>query len=254
MNLKYLKKILMFSQKDLKRFLVEELKRNGYNPVSKNGYLYAPGNYPVLLCAHMDTVHDYLPLNIIQFGDYIESPTGIGGDDRCGIYIILQLIKHFHCSVLFLENEEIGGVGAKEFSTSHYCYGLSKFNNYIVEFDRRGGRDAVFYGCDNYEFEHFITESGYFITDFGSFSDISVIAPASGLAAVNLSSGYYKEHTSSEYINIREVDGIISEVKSLLSKEAGQFEYVEKISKYSYGNRWNYYYDDDEYFKEGQVK
>ncbi|MBO6179870.1 MAG: hypothetical protein J6O04_11890 [Selenomonadaceae bacterium] len=45
-----------------------------------------------------------------------------------------------------------------------------------------------------YDFKNYITLKGY-RTAFGSFSDISVIAPALDVAAVNLSSGYYYAHT-----------------------------------------------------------
>ena len=44
----------------------------------------------------------------------------------------------------------------------------------------------------------FIESTGYFKTAWGSVSDISTIAPALGVAAVNLSSGYFDEHTTRE--------------------------------------------------------
>lgn len=253
MDFEKFKKYLKKEQKDLKRFLTGELRKNGYEPKSQNGFLYAPGNYPVLLCAHLDTVHKSPPIEILRRGDYIESPNGIGGDDRCGIYIIMQLVKFFHCSVLFLEDEEIGGIGADFFRNSKYCKEAGKFNNYIIEFDRNGGRDAAFYQCANYDFEDLILESGYFIHEYGTFSDISIIAPAMGLAAVNLSAGYYKEHTVSEFINLREVDAIIEEAKELLAKETGKYEYVA-LRRNEYWNRngrwcWDNFEEDFDYEK-----
>ena len=73
------------------------------------------------------------------------------------------------CHVLFCEDEEVGCVGAKKFTRGS----LRPQVNYIVELDRRGSNDAVFYRCDNPEFEDFITSFG-FETAGGSRSDISV--------------------------------------------------------------------------------
>lgn len=105
---------------------------------------------PVLLVAHLDTVHNELPHIICRSEDgrYIMSPQGIGGDDRCGVYIILQIISEVRCHVLFCEDEETGGQGAKAFERS----GIQIDVNYIVEVDRRGNNDAVFYNCDNPKF------------------------------------------------------------------------------------------------------
>ena len=53
---------------------------------------------------------------------------------------------------------------------------------FIVKIDRRGNHDAVYYDCDNLEFEKCITSKG-FKTAFGSFSDISYVALELGVAA-----------------------------------------------------------------------
>ena len=49
--------IFRLEQSELKAALTEELKACGYRPQSKKGVLYAPGEVPVMLVAHMDTVH-----------------------------------------------------------------------------------------------------------------------------------------------------------------------------------------------------
>src|SRR5699024_8016538 len=132
------------------------------------------GEVPVLLVAHLDTVHTMKP-DIICFsedGRFVMSPQGIGGDDRCGVYMILQIIQDARCHVLFCEDEETGGNGARAFTRSRLRVNV----NYIVEMDRRGNNDAVFYQCDNPDFTDFILSYG-FEEKTGSFSDISVVAP-----------------------------------------------------------------------------
>ena len=184
--------ILVKSQKELKRALKKELQELRYSPISSKGFLYAKGTVPVLLVAHLDTVHRE-GVKIICYskgGKILMSPQGIGGDDRAGVYMILQLLKSHRCHVLFCEDEECGGVGAHNFAESN----IKPAVNYIIEFDRRGSNDAVFYDCANEEFTQFVCGFG-FEESIGSFSDISIVAPALGVAAVNLSSGYYNEHT-----------------------------------------------------------
>jgi hypothetical protein len=140
--------------------------------------------------------------------------------------MILEVIKHYNCSVLFCEDEEIGGVGAEKFIKTKLAKSLNF--NYIIEFDRQGSNDAVFYNCDNPEFEEFITDE-YYRTTYGSFSDISVIAPMLGCAAVNLSCGYYKAHTTNEFVVMSEMEDSIYAACNILEKttEDDKFEYIE---------------------------
>lgn len=190
--------VLHLTQPELKAALREELTGMGFVPISRKGFLYAPGQVPVLLVAHLDTVHPEPP-EIICYskdGRYMMSPQGIGGDDRAGVYMILQILQRVNCHVLFCEDEECGGCGATAFTKS----GIQPDVNYIIELDRKGENDAVYYGCDNRSFREYVAEFG-FREAFGSFSDISIIAPYLKTAAVNLSTGYYNAHRNHELID-----------------------------------------------------
>jgi hypothetical protein len=188
-----LETILRKSQFELKHAIHNELKSLGYRPTSRPGFLYAKGTVPVLLVAHLDTVHRTSVKTICYSadGDILMSPEGIGGDDRAGVHMVLQLIRNHRCHVLFCEDEECGGIGARSFARGS----IRPEVNYIVEVDRRGSNDAVFYDCENPGFTKFVCGFG-FEEDFGSFSDISVIAPALKLAAVNISAGYLQRAPS----------------------------------------------------------
>lgn len=228
------------SQKDLKKYLRKELTEIYGKAISADGFVYAQGEIPILLVAHLDTVHKQLPKQIkwIKNNTALTSPQGIGGDDRCGVYMIMDIIKTHKCSVLFCEDEEIGGVGADKFIKSSISDGL-KFN-YIIEFDRKGKEDAVFYSCDNADFEDFITKD-FYTTDYGSFSDISVVAPYLKVAAANLSCGYYNAHTTTEYVVLPEMAESIKQAKILIDKttEDNVYEYIE--AKYKYRSSYGYY-------------
>jgi len=266
-----------YTQAELKQVLALRLLAAGYTDVIiDDGYIYAKGSMPVLLTAHMDTVHkepvkDFYE-DINKKGQHvIASPQGIGGDDRCGIYMILEIIKEHKCSVLFCEDEESGGIGSSKFCKTELLIDLIDLN-YLIELDRANGTDAVFYDCDNPEFTKFIEDNTGYKEEWGSFSDISTLAPACGVAAVNLSCGYYHAHTLGEEVVVEEMLNTIEVVKKLLTVECKQFEYIERKyyrGSYGYGSYYGNYgnygnygcdynryygkydpYDDDDYYWE----
>ena len=256
MNQKSLNKIFRMTQKELKTSLEDKLKRKYEKVISDEGFLYAEGTLPVILVAHLDTVHHEVPSIICYSQDsrYVMSPQGIGGDDKCGVIAILSILQEtdLRPHIIFTEDEEIGGIGANKF-----CKKIAKVNaNYIIEIDRKGDNDCVFYDCDNEDFTKFVEGFG-FETDYGSFSDISTIAPHLGIAAVNLSSGYYNPHTNHEYVDLIALRNVIERVKNMLKTESSKFEYIEGVKTQNYLPASYYtdlyrkyyssgYYDDDE--------
>lgn len=234
------------TEAELKEYVAEELKKQYKEVIVDDGFVFAKGSFPVLLVAHLDTVHKETPKTFVYSvdGDVISSPQGIGGDDRNGVFSVLEVSKRYNCSVLFCEEEESGGIGAKKFVSTELADGL-KFN-YIIEFDRKGSNDAVFYDCDNPDFTDFITKD-FFKEDWGSFSDISTLAPYLGCAAVNLSCGYYKAHTTDEYVVVSEMINSINAACDILARttDEDKFEYIEaEYDNGGYrGGRWDAWYD-----------
>lgn len=239
---KEFEKICRMSQKSLKNHIKQMLKKTHDEVTVADGYVYAQGIFPVLLVAHLDTVHEKLPNMIVydQTQDIISSPNGIGGDDRAGVYMIFEILKLFNCSVLFCEDEEVGGIGAGKFAKSELASELHF--NYIMEFDRANANDAVFYSCANDEFEKFITKD-FYKTNYGTYSDICDVAPALGCAAVNLSCGYYKAHTKDEYVVLSEMENSIRAACDILARTShdDKFEYVEDESVYDNWAGYGYY-------------
>lgn len=222
------------TQEELKVAIAEELKAIGYEPIVEDGFVYArgDGNTPVLLTAHLDTVHKE-PVKQIVIGDGVmSSPQGIGGDDRCGVWIATQVAKgtNMRPTILFCEDEEIGSVGAEKFIKTEYSKEIETLK-FFVELDRANRNDAVFYDCDNPEFTEFIIDETGYKEAWGTFSDISVLAPAAGVAAVNLSCGYYKAHTVDEYVITSEMErtkyAVIKLLKKARQEDVPQYEYIE---------------------------
>ena len=197
--------------------------------VSTKDYVMAIGTIPVALVAHLDTVFKSPPSEIYydRVKNIMLSPSGLGADDRAGVYAIIQLVRAgFRPTVIFTTDEEMGGLGAE-------CF-IKTFRKaptelkYIIELDRRGSDDCVFYSCDNEEFSNYIESFG-FITNYGSFSDISVICPAWKIAGVNLSIGYNNEHSTGETLHVGKMYNTIAKVKKMLqvADEAKSYEYIE---------------------------
>lgn len=245
MNVSQFIKICKMPQAELKKYLCKKLRKTHGEVEWRDGFLYAKGDFPVLLVAHMDTVHKEVVRDVICNDGKISSPQGIGGDDRCGIYMILEIVKRYNCSVLFCEDEEIGGVGATKFTKSDCSLDVNA--NYIVELDRKGNTDAVFYECDNPDFTDFVCQE-YFKEAWGTFSDISIVAPHLKLAAVNLSSGYYNAHTTLEYVVEEDVDTILTNVYGLLERTD---ETVYKYIEAKYDSLYPFYSKYSKYTKSG---
>lgn len=249
--MKIFKKICKKNQMELKAWLYKLLKIKYKEVVNDDGFLYAKGNIPILLTAHMDTVHKETCKQIITKKEdnktILSSPQGIGGDDRCGIWMIWMILckTKYRPYILFCEDEEIGGVGSKKFTKTKYVDDLGKLK-YMIELDRAHDKDAVYYDCGNEEFMDYISETIGYKEAYGSFSDISHLSPASDVASVNLSCGYYNAHTLNEYVVYEEMFATYKVVKTLLSKvkECKEYDYQEYT--YSrYGNNdyslWDYY-------------
>lgn len=265
----FFKKILRFSQKDLKDYCEKMLEYYEYEIINDDGFLYGKGDIPIMLVAHMDTVHKDKPSDIYFDTEQgiMWSPQGIGGDDRCGVYTILKLLKHYKPYVLFLEDEELGCVGARK------C--VKKLERpdvkFIIELDRRGRNDCVFYSCDNKDFKDYIKTFGFEL-QHGTYSDICELSPEWDIASVNLSIGYKREHTNIETINVNYMLETYQKVINILEDAESQYyDYQEEkwyqsniydysdttvdnsdstFKPYHEGNRWNNngYWDDDDNF------
>jgi hypothetical protein len=139
----------------------------------------------------------------------------LGADDRAGVYACLILATKHNIPALFCDYEERGGLGAHE-STIIYEQEISKVL-FLIEFDRRGEKDAVYYNAEPEHFRRFISKYG-FRPDFGTMSDISIIGSRLDICAVNLSIGYQHEHTKSEYLDLSTLNRTIRRANALIKE------------------------------------
>ena len=233
----FLSQLFGLSQTQIREFLASHLKKKGYTQIyMTKDYLYAVGDMPIALVAHMDVIYtgrEEVQVFYDPRHNVLWSPQGLGADDRAGIYAILKILQRgFKPTLIFTTEEETGGVGARKF-IQDYPQPLTKLK-YIVELDRQGSSDCVFYDCNNENFTEYIQSFG-FVRNWGTYTDICEICPKWKIAGVNLSIGYLQEHSLGEHLRVSWMNITIKKLIKLL-------EDVQNAEFYSYiySNRYNY--------------
>ena len=244
---KMLNRFLSLRESDTKKLMLKYLK-SYYKQVYDTPYcVMAEGDIPVVLLAHLDTVDEKRTKYEMVYDpkkEIIASLYSLGFDDKAGLVAILKILEAgYRPSIVCCTGEEIGCVGAGQLIAEHPICPFKHQPKYLIQLDRRGLTDCVFYDCDNDEFVKYIESFGYFKEAFGSFTDISVIAPKWGVAAVNLSIGYYNEHTRDEYLDVRGWLKTIEQTKVILDDIANApfFKYEERIQSFGYFSLLNGY-------------
>ena len=253
MGLKF-QKMLRMTQEQLLNFAYNSLLSRNYNKgeiLKTEDYIYAEGDIPVLLVAHCDIVHKNPPETIVYDPRQriMWSPSGIGGDDRCGVYAILKICEEMKPCVLFTTEEEKDGIGVRKFTEDILKLPIK----FIIEIDRRGNNQVVFYDCGNEEFQKYILGFGFDL-NYGSYSDVSTLSTKYDIAGCNLSAGYYNEHRETEHIYIDHLENTIAKVKEILKDEKNHkfWDCQEKVYTRKYTGYYHYYddmYDDYYYYK-----
>lgn len=179
------------------------------------GTLAKNEKYPAFV-SHTDTVHNlYEDFHVIRSprGNYTAftedddeyMQVGVGGDDKCGIILCLELLHRLKkVKVAFFLDEEQGCKGSN-------AGNLSFFDDcrYAIQIDRKGRHDIITTGsgtqlCSE-EFKELLNTIGKkysYSATIGMSTDVVTLKNRGlGISACNLSCGYYNPHTKQEYIN-----------------------------------------------------
>lgn len=220
-------------------------------------FTYAPGDIPVMLVAHCDTVcyQPVMRIGACTANDGVSTAitnmdqAPLGADDRAGIFIILKLIAAgYRPHILLTTDEEIGGGGALAAAEKIPVPDIK----FILELDRMGSNDAAMYDCDNKEFKDMLRGYG-FTPVSGTFSDICFFAPDWDIAAANLSVGYYHEHTPWEMLVIKEMENTIKVVMQILDNVDNFPYYKFEPCEYKPSYYQHYFYDGDDWDYKGAM-
>ena len=202
------------------------------NVIVTKDYIVAIGNIPIALVAHMDTVFK-IPVSDLYYDKQkgvLWSPEGLGADDRAGIFAIIKILQDgYRPSIILTTGEESGGLGASALVETHPKCPIPNLK-YMIQLDRHGTNDCVFYDCYCPEFVNYVESFG-FCERWGSFTDISFLMPEWQIVGVNLSVGYEDEHSHSEILNINPLFDTIRKVKQMLSEtDIPNFIYDEQVA------------------------
>ena len=252
-------------------YIIRELTRLKCNYYVKDGNIYATKGiakkYPCIV-SHIDTVHsiveDLTVLeingNLTGFNAITMQQTGIGGDDKVGIFIALQCIDKFDIiKSVFFRDEEVGCNGSydSDFAFFDDC-------KFILQCDRKGNKDFITNASgvqlSNKDFQndisHILKKHKYSL-NAGMMTDVMALKESGVQCSMaNISCGYYNPHCENEYVNINDVYNCLSLVIGIISflKKSYycKYEYLQPVYKKS--NRFNsslepYYFGQDDGFE-----
>ena len=202
----------------------------------------------VCIIAHMDTVQNYImPRKIFMQGNKIRAvyrdgkTAGLGADNRNGIFVTLKLLKEIdNLKVLFTVEEEIGGIGAREAAAN-----IDFFSDvmYMIQADRRGSHDLIVHtnGIDSASPDFInrisdISKQYNYFNAYGTFTDVGILAEEHRISGVNVSCGYYHEHTEKEYTDFSELMNCYKYIRAIIlaTKDENKF-YTIQIPERKYG-------------------
>lgn len=224
--------------------------------VDEHGNIYATKGeigeeeYFPCVVSHTDTVHDNDKINVVEClkpnkkgeikvalrgVDDEGSATGIGGDDKCGIFICLRLLEELpKLKAAFFVSEEIGCVGS--FKADKGFFGDV---GYAIQFDAPEN-DLITYTCMGIPlFERdslFIAKIDPVLTEgFGEnkkfkhhpYTDVHALRHLFEIDCINISCGYYDYHTENEYIILEDVITALNTGKGMIS-ELGYNKFHER--------------------------
>ena len=199
--------------------------------------------YPCVV-AHMDTVHRIVKgYKVYKHDDCYfawagKSQTGIGGDDKVGVFIALQMLIHkANIKIVFFRDEEVGMQGSKVAQMTFF-----EDVGYAIQCDRRGNDEVITNGAGTALCSEVFIDSikgvmklyGY-RTSSGSYTDV-VQLKNNGLEAcvVNLGCGYYNPHSSSETVIGNDVVYVWLLVQDMIDTLGEKFyEHKKPVFKYT---------------------
>lgn len=218
------------------------------------------------LIAHTD-LHPALKHPTVDNLEYEDgrflSSTGLGADDRAGIFAINQVLKSHPSkfAVLFPDKEEVGLIGSSNFARSAtFLDGFDKVASMYISIDRRrerlGGKTIATYGLSNTALNKWVSELTAREVVSGSSTDCRALSGVSvnKVPCFNFSCGYTNEHSFNETLYFSELLETVKDLKLLLDDAKAYTAYeVDEKPTYSY-QRYNYEYGYNNYNKKGKTK
>lgn len=213
-----LERLIKASDKECFDIIVEQLSWLNLNiskDVVETLYIYASG-HNVIFQAHVDTVRsEKEPVQLSRNGNIVTNKTGVlGADDRAGVFAAIKIAHRCRelgikvPGLLFTAGEESGGYGMLQFiddlgSDVKLKDEVLRYR-IMIALDRKGCNDWVSYTSLPDEVAKYVESFG-FIRSSGAFSDSLFFTEETRTPHVNVSVGYYNQHTSHEMLHLDEL-------------------------------------------------
>ncbi len=198
----------------------------------KQRFVYIEGNKKkkVVLLAHADNYFDKdygypqtMHRIIEEDGFFIsEGKTGLGADDRAGC-AMLYLLKDSGHSLLITDGEEQGKLGSRWLMESNQDIAEKiNWHQFMIQLDLRNAKEFKCYSVGSDPFREFIkSRTAFTEPDKELSTDITILCRE--IAGVNLSVGYYAEHSVYERINISEWENTLKILRKLVNEDLPRF-------------------------------
>ena len=226
-------------------------------------------NYPntPMLSAHTDCVgtaesgHYVRFVDIYPYGDdeIIKGLGNIGGDDKCGVFLILlYLLSGKPINAIFSITEEIGGLdGIKHILPLVKDNETFKSIPYCIVLDRKHCGDIICnknsYGTK--EFEDALAEIGKkygYSPVLGGCSDMNTIKDY--MNGCNLSVGYHNPHSTTEFVSIGDLYNTWMYLQDLIDNMPRNLQIATPKTNNNNYPVWDGVYKNDYYKKYGYLE
>jgi len=199
----------------------------------KERFIYIEGSRKdkVLLIAHADTAYDFFYKKsqflhtVVEENGFLKAvnenglPQLSGADDRAGA-AMLWLLKDSGHSLLVTDGEEGTRIGSKWLVRENrdIAERINQNHRFMIQLDRCNGREFKCYNVGTAEFRTYIKkQTDYSEPEFGALTDICSLCE--DICGVNLSIGYYDQHSEFESLKIEEWLHTLQIVRKILASE-----------------------------------
>lgn len=213
-----------------------------------------PDTYACLV-SHMDEIFTHTDVKVARikknkiYGYYKNSKRqcGLGLDDSFGIYICLHCLVLFpNLKVCFTTKEERGCIGAERASLNVDFFDDCR---YLLQADRHGNSDLITHTNGmNVTSEEFLSDIAplmdkyHYTKEIGTMTDIGTLKENINLSAVNISCGYYREHTDHEYGDLIAFRNCLNFIVDIINLNDKVYPHTSILDYPTY-----YHYSRDEY-------
>lgn len=217
------------------------------------------GEYFPCVTSHMDSVQkghvpyilkgQKLQIQSVDIKDKINDATkskiyvrhmGVGGDDKCGILVSLDLFKYFDkLKAVFFVEEEIGCKGSEKADISFF-----DDVGYVIGWDSpevnrncwsSGGKKLFTYDFYEKHMKEVCDNNGRTLFYSEPFTDVRELRGKVDIACMNFGSGGYNAHMKDEYAILDDIDVSIKFGKELIEKLGlNRYAIPKNLSSYSY--------------------